>query len=409
MNLGASLFLLADLLLGAFFENGPDPAIFPKQKIPLHFDHSYHVRKPDEAKGLQGEGLECTFCHENVSASKLSSDRDIPGHESCESCHDEIEDQTKCSYCHKDLLSPDPARTTTVAQPLDIPVPNVKFPHELHVKAKVACTDCHKNVPAKTLATRDDFPTMDRCIECHQERNVSTQCQTCHLTDKDGRVQKHYASGNLEPARYHSFAVHDAKFLEDHAVPAQRDKQYCDQCHAERECLACHDGVGRDERYHPGDWIAVHYLEARKDELRCQSCHRLQTFCFNCHVQSGIATVNPTESGFINTATRRTIRRNGAIPTGPHPMGEAWRGDGTEPRNSRNFHGFHAQRNIRACVACHQEQFCIQCHGSIMTGAARGFSPHGPNPERFKGNSASKHVARACLKCHTPDDPSWRE
>src|SRR5688572_7601694 len=155
MNLGASLFLLADLLSGAFFENGPDPAIFPKQKIPLHFTHDYHVRKPDQAKGLDGEGLECTFCHENVSASKLSSDRDIPGHSSCESCHDEIEDQTKCSYCHKDLLHPayrdgtpapslSGARTTTVAQPLDIPAPNVKFPHALHVDAKIACIECHR-------------------------------------------------------------------------------------------------------------------------------------------------------------------------------------------------------------------------------------------------------------------------
>ena len=47
----------------------------------------------------------------------------------------EIEDQTKCSYCHKDLL--EPARTTTVARPMSIPVPNVKFPHSLHVEAKV--------------------------------------------------------------------------------------------------------------------------------------------------------------------------------------------------------------------------------------------------------------------------------
>jgi hypothetical protein len=210
----------------------------------------------------------------------------------------------------------------------------------------------------------------------------------------------------LDPARFHSFAVHDTKFLEDHAVPAQRNPQYCDQCHAEKECLSCHDGVGRDLRFHPGDWIAVHYLEARKDELRCQSCHRLQTFCFQCHVASGVATAGPTTSGFIADATHRTIRRNGDVPTGPHPMGPSWTGLTEEGRRSRNFHGFHAQRNIRACASCHQEQFCIQCHGTAGVGS--GFNPHGRNPERLRGSAASKHVARVCLKCHNPNDPSWR-
>src|SRR5688572_23617012 len=210
-----ALIIVAELIAAAFFEQGPDEAIFPRQSIPIHFDHEYHVRKPDEAKGIQGEGLSCTFCHENVSDSNASSDRDIPGHPACESCHDEIEDETKCSYCHKDLLEPN--RTSTIAAPLTIPAPNVKFPHDMHVKKGVDCVECHKNVPNKSVATRDDFPTMDRCVDCHKDMSVSTKCQTCHLTDKTGRVQKYYASGVLDPARFHSFAVHDSKFLEDHA------------------------------------------------------------------------------------------------------------------------------------------------------------------------------------------------
>ncbi len=409
----ASLFFALPMLLaaagvasGAFFEEGPNGTIFPKQKIPIFFNHAYHVRKPDEAKGITGEGLECTFCHENVSSSALSSDRDIPGHDSCDSCHDQVGEPEHCSFCHKDLL--DTSRTTTVAEPLLIPQPNVKFAHASHVKNGVECVACHKNVPNEGVATRDDYPTMDRCIECHKERSVSTECRTCHFTTRDGKVQKYYPSGELKPTRYHSFAVHDPKFLDDHAVPAQRNKQYCADCHSERDCLACHDGIGRDVRYHPGDWIAIHYLEARKDELRCQSCHRLQTFCFNCHLQSGVASIGPTNNARPFTFTQRTIRRDGDVPNGPHPMGPKWTGENPADRSSKLFHGFHAQRNIRACVSCHQEQFCIQCHGSALTGSSSGFNPHGPNPERLKGSAASQHVARVCLKCHSPTDPNWR-
>ena len=93
----SALFLVVHMMFGAFFEEGPHEAMFPKQKIPIRFDHEYHVRAPDESKGLQGEGLSSTFCHENVSSSKVSSDRDIPGHGSCDTCHDEVEDQAKCS------------------------------------------------------------------------------------------------------------------------------------------------------------------------------------------------------------------------------------------------------------------------------------------------------------------------
>ena len=109
--------LLALTLLGAtglcgavIFEGGPDTVIFPRQTIPLFFNHDYHVRVPDEAKKVTGEGLDCDFCHENISESQRSSDRDIPGHDGCDGCHDEwIGDEDEpaarkdCARCHKDI------------------------------------------------------------------------------------------------------------------------------------------------------------------------------------------------------------------------------------------------------------------------------------------------------------------
>lgn len=401
------LAALAALGLGAmgaaFFEAGPDEVIFPLQTIPLTFDHAFHLRTANEAEGIKGAGLGCGDCHENISESKRSEDRDIPNHDTCENCHD-IEatdnptESKQCTMCHQDLA----AKTTTTAQPMSLPSPNIIFSHAAHTAAQVACLDCHKNVPNKRLATRDDYPTMDRCIECHEEKGAPTTCITCHLSTPTGRVQTQYAEGQLKPNRLFVAAIHDGTFLKSHAAPAQRDPQLCDSCHQEKDCLQCHDGVGRDARYHPGDWIAMHSLQGIKDDFRCQSCHQLQKFCTDCHLRSGIAAAGALASPSSNRLSiqARLDELGNRVPLGPHPMqAEGW----LNPM-SRNFHGFHAQRNIRSCVSCHQEQYCVQCH---FVGG-QGGNPHGPNPQRLRGNTASQQNARACLKCHSASDPSWR-
>ena len=408
----ASGGLAAAAFGGMFFETGPDRAIFPPQDIPIYFPHNYHVRKPNPNSTQEGEGLKCTFCHENVGESKLSGDRDIPGHDACDSCHDEwIGDEDEpaavadCARCHRDLTKAaaktESSSIALVPRKMSVPAPNLIFPHDRHVQKGVKCIDCHRRVPLATVATRADFPTMDRCVTCHEKEGVSTECSTCHLTKPSGRLHTKFASGELKPKRFHLSAIHSGDFLRNHAVPAQQDKEYCASCHSQSDCLQCHDGIGRDVRYHPGDWIATHYLRARKDDYRCQSCHRLQSFCLDCHVRSGVATAGPT----TDPTQRRTIRRTAAgIAAGPHPMSA----DGWLDPGSRNFHGFHAQRNIKSCASCHQEQYCVTCHGSAFGGSSIGGNPHGPNPERLKGSTASLRTARACLKCHHPADENWR-
>ena len=403
----ATLMFMGSVASAAmFFELGPSKVIYPQQEIPLIFDHNYHVRQEDKGKGIKGEGLDCDFCHEDLDASMLASDRIIPDHEVCSLCHDEwIGDEDEpasdkdCARCHERLRE-----TTEKKAPwrMTIPTPNIKFAHGPHLSAGHECVECHSSVSKKKLANRDDFPTMDRCIECHENKEVSVECSTCHFQDERGKMVQRFASGVLKPQRYHAHAIHDANFLRDHSNAAQRDRGYCETCHTKNECLECHDGIGRDVRYHPDAWMAQHSIRARKDDFRCQSCHRLQTFCITCHVRSGVATVGPVG----NPLQRRTLRlsdttNQASDPIGPHPMAA----DGWLDRASRNFHGFHAQRNIRSCASCHQEQYCIQCHGS---GFGRSVNPHGPNAARLRGSLAARQNARACLKCHSPTDPDWR-
>jgi hypothetical protein len=151
----------------------------------------------------------------------------------------------------------------------------------------------------------------------------------------------------------------------------------------------------------------VHANKSRIDDVRCTSCHRQQSFCMDCHVRSGVASIVAVNDP--RTFTRRTVRvASNGLPTGPHPMAA----DGWLSPGSRNFHGFHAVRSMNACASCHQEQYCVRCHGSTFGGRVnverKGGSPHGPNPERLKGSAARGNAARACLKCHSPFDPAWR-
>ncbi|MBI2375841.1 MAG: hypothetical protein HYV07_17750 [Deltaproteobacteria bacterium] len=380
-------------------EGGPSEAVFPRQSIPLLFDHAVHARAPDEAKGLDGAHLRCTYCHGAVETSRASSDVDLPGHATCAECHDEwLEQQPEgCAKCHV-------ATTSSIAPPLDLPAPRLVFSHAAHTNAEIACTDCHKEIPRRTLATRADFPTMDRCVACHEDRGAPTTCGTCHLTRSDGRVLTDLQGQRLQPTRFFSSAIHDRRFTTDHSSAARNDRSLCAKCHTDRDCLECHDGLGRDARYHGGDWIAVHGVRAKHDDPSCESCHRAQGFCLDCHVRSGVATLG---SAIALDVGRRTIHVDPRTSraTSPHPMElDGW----LNPR-SRNFHGFAVQRNIRSCASCHQEQWCIRCHGSSARGPSLGGNPHGPNPQRLRGSAAQKQSARMCLKCHSPLDVAWRE
>jgi hypothetical protein len=70
-------------------------------------------------------------------------------------------------------------------------------------------------------------------------------------------------------------------------------------------------------------------------------------------------------------------------------------------------HSFQAQRNIRQCASCHQEDFCKTCHsaqlGEHISDRARfAINPH---PNGWRNSSRCKALAaragRMCLRCHT--------
>jgi hypothetical protein len=96
----------------------------------------------------------------------------------------------KCMGCHKFVAKDKPAievlaQHTQDGEPLRWPrvfaLPDfIHFTHRMHVRAQVACAECHGDVAAKHLVTQDQPFTMGRCVSCHEERHASRDCLTCH-------------------------------------------------------------------------------------------------------------------------------------------------------------------------------------------------------------------------------------
>jgi hypothetical protein len=57
---------------------------------------------------------------------------------------------------------------------------HAKFNHKRHVKAGVACQECHGQVPEMEVVERVSSMKMGWCIDCHRQRGTSIDCLVCH-------------------------------------------------------------------------------------------------------------------------------------------------------------------------------------------------------------------------------------
>jgi hypothetical protein len=349
-------------------------AIFPAQNIPLRFDHALHL----------DSGADCATCHESVSKSESAKDRNLPGHEQCETCHDiEAAQQGKktdppasCSTCHPSF---DPSVRKEPAK-LDLPPANLRFTHKVHLDRKVECTTCHGDMTKVNLATRQQLPKMATCLECHDGKLAPNDCKTCHLTEASGRLQLTFSSGILRPMQGDPLGLdHGPRFEFTHGSRAAVSRQTCNQCHADSYCQRCHDSLQKPLSVHPNDFITLHPLQARTDAARCESCHRLQSFCAACHERVGVGM----------DADQSLRPRNAKV----HPDYATW-----VQNPGPQHHGIVASKDIRQCSACHREETCMSCHSELS-------QRQQVNPHPFGFKSSCKRLAaandRACLKCHS--------
>ncbi len=360
-------------------------AIYPPQRIPLIFSHEQHF----------AADVECEACHEGATKSVRATDRLLPAHPECDSCHDidaaskgkAVDPKSACEDCHKNFdkkVQKDPPKAS-------FPTANLLFNHRIHKEKQIDCVACHSSSVTNTmrevgLATRLQLPKMETCLSCHDGKTASASCSTCHVTDKTGRIAQQFASGILRPIQGDPFGVdHGPRFEFTHGTRAKLDRGICMECHTEGSCAQCHDGLQKPLSIHPNDYISLHPVQARMDSVACESCHRFQSFCAACHERAGIGM----------DADPRLRARNVRV----HPDYAAW-----VDLFGPDHHAVAASRDIKSCMACHREESCMACHATAaVVSSSRATTPH---PKDFKNGcrALASSNDRACLKCHLAAD-----
>ncbi len=348
------------------------PVVYPAQRLPLIFSHAKHLAR----------GTACAACHPAAATSRSAVDNLIPTEAACRACHPiDRGDPAKvatpvaaCAGCHAGWAPGVPVERVYIT-----PAP-LKFEHAQH--AQTACEGCHTTMRQVDVATTRQLPTMDSCLTCHKNGSEERHCTDCHLARLGGQIETHFEFGELVPQR---MAGHGMGFAQHHEQAAREVGATCTACHDRSECIDCHQGVVKPMDFHPGDYLSIHAMEARRGRPDCSACHRYESFCVGCHERSGLS-------------SRVTTDFNAADPARAfHPVG--WASSTGGP----NRHAQEARRNISSCTSCHREEDCLTCHS-----AQKGALQASPHPAGWRGSARCRALDRGnrrmCLRCHVAQD-----
>jgi hypothetical protein len=350
-------YAAAGLVVAATFAAASPKArslLFPAARVPLVEVHPAH----------QKSKIDCDRCHAKAKSSAWASERLSPRMPNCEPCHAEVKGVTAatpvnptCRKCHGALANDRPPVPGFYPQPL------VRFSHKAHGTS--SCASCHQG--SSDTAAAPSMPTMRQCYDCHKKRRGAADCRRCHLAQGDGRLNTRLSGAVLLPPTWLLGPNHGSGWAGDHAITAGSRSSLCGACHGEKFCSECHSGARRPRNLHPGDWLRTHGTATRFDNPHCQGCHRTQSFCLTCHRRAGVATDSPAA----------TMPKQGAGRThGTTPVSELMR---------------RGKKNITACVACHTESSCIDCHSIV--------NPH-PASWQHRCSKIAPRAESACRKCH---------
>jgi len=138
---------------------------------PIDFNHYKHFVELD---------IECTFCHQTAEEYDVAG---LPNIDVCNFCHEEGVVSENRRFQEVVEIIRDHARLGTriewnrIYQTPD----DVIFSHRIHVARDVDCKKCHGITgTSKRPSGQPELITMDNCINCHEENNISTDCLTCH-------------------------------------------------------------------------------------------------------------------------------------------------------------------------------------------------------------------------------------
>ncbi|MBI3189409.1 MAG: cytochrome c3 family protein, partial [Ignavibacteriales bacterium] len=247
----------------------------------LKFSHSFHVKN---------QGAACTDCHNLESSSTISTGSLLPVHEQCQTCHEE-KITNECAFCHTD-----PSNIV----PMEIREQELMFSHEQHIVQGMKCETCHSGVEDVEYAASATMPSMETCMNCHEENRVAMNCETCH-TNFYSLIPENHLEGDFKKSHKELTRI------------GMLDVS-CSTCHTESFCQDCHTGIElqafkssgnlmaepsprtsakdspkqlRLQQVHALNYRFTHGIDAKSKALDCTTCHEQQSFCSECHQAGG--------------------------------------------------------------------------------------------------------------------------
>lgn len=137
--------------------------IGPEQPIP--FSHRVHAGDKQ---------ISCYICHQGAMHTARAG---VPPLETCMLCHSRIIiHHPEIEKLRAHYYSNNPIAWEKVYDVPDF----VFFNHSVHIFRKIDCAECHGNVKQMDRIEQFNEFKMSFCIDCHREKNASTDCFKCH-------------------------------------------------------------------------------------------------------------------------------------------------------------------------------------------------------------------------------------
>jgi nitrate/TMAO reductase-like tetraheme cytochrome c subunit len=314
---------------------------------------------------------------------------------------------------------------------------DLQITHKAHWDRGIKCTFCHADVVHGPQAAFINTPRMETCYECHDGKQASNDCSTCHIvlgqrsptTFSPQWIEAHKENVASEHAdtctRCHgadfcnnchrSADPHAASWLQEHPSGYRKDPKSCRVCHAlpgeQGEMAFCRDCHAL-RRAHSLDWITKHPQAFKQDPKDCARCHQ-EKFCSDCHAiyrqhpadwlatHPAQAVAKPSGCRVCHTQEFCSRCHEKAVPKS---HAKDW------PRT----HGAAVNAGQTDCSICHQPGFCQACHestaGKPKSHDAMWLTRHGTIALAGAAACRTCHASSFCDSCHglpMPHPQGW--
>jgi len=248
------------------------------------------------------------------------------------------------------------------------------IPHDKHLAKDIDCVKCHSGVAHGKIAERkvtfkSDYgkwdhslgksmmsdkkftsPKMETCMDCHQARQVTTECKACHTTAMYPKSHKNK----------------DFK-LESHGSLAKDDVSKCNSCHqymSKDEITLFNDKPAHTQFLSNGkiETKKINPQEYAKENSYCKSCHLQRPPSHNkkfINNHGSLAEKNEdsclTCHDYQNTGKNKT---SNVTCSSCHPSSH----EGKEWRQTHPIRLPNEVKVTKTCYQCHYKPKCSSCH-----------------------------------------------